>query len=263
VNEEPCPARGLVHEAQQQVKILVDWVSGTPSLRPRILVADDHFLIAEAISMLLAPHFDVVGVVTDAKLVADEVARLRPEVVLLDVTMPGLNGLDVARMILELAPNTKIVFLTMHANRVILKEALRAGASAFVVKNCAVSDLVLAVRTVLGGVALCFARGPGRRGTSAFPGFVRTTDHCLAAHCPRRQRQTDRLPPRHFVSHGGVFTRTRSWRNSSSARRATHTLRDRARHRVVGVPLRRGSIVRDLATDNAKDSIRSAPAGGC
>ncbi len=101
--------------------------------------------------MLLAPHFDVVGVVTDAKLVADEVARLRPEVVLLDVTMPGLNGLDVASMILELAPNTKIVVLTMHANRVILKEALRAGASAFVVKSCAVSDLVLAVRTVLAG----------------------------------------------------------------------------------------------------------------
>jgi DNA-binding NarL/FixJ family response regulator len=121
------------------------------SLKPQILVADDHFLIAETISLLLAPHFDVVGVITDAKLVADEVARLRPELVLLDVTMPGLNGLDVARMILEQAPKTKIVFLTMHANRVILKEAFRAGASAFVVKNCAVSDLVRAVRTVLAG----------------------------------------------------------------------------------------------------------------
>ena len=93
----------------------------------------------------------MVGVITDAKLVADEVARLRPEVVLLDVTMPGLNGLDAARMILEQAPNTKIVFLTMHANRVIVREAFQAGASAFVVKNCAASDLVLAVRTVLEG----------------------------------------------------------------------------------------------------------------
>ena len=97
------------------------------SLQPRILVADDHSLIAEVISMLLARHFDVVGVVTDAQLVADEVARLRPEVALLDVTMPRLNGFDVARMILKQAPNTKIAFLTMHANRAMVKEAFRAG----------------------------------------------------------------------------------------------------------------------------------------
>ncbi len=121
------------------------------SPKPRILVADDHFLIAETVSKILAPHFDVVGVVTDAQLVADQVARLRPEVVLLDVTMPCLNGFDVARMILEQAPNTKIAFLTMHTNRAMVKEAFRAGASAFVVKNCTVSDLVLAVRTVLAG----------------------------------------------------------------------------------------------------------------
>jgi DNA-binding NarL/FixJ family response regulator len=121
------------------------------SLKPRILVADDHFLIAETLSMLLAPHFDVVGVVTDAQLVADEVARLRPEAVLLDVNMPRLNRIDVARMILEQAPKTKIVVLTMHSNRVIVKEAFRTGVSAFVVKNCTASDLVLAVRTVLAG----------------------------------------------------------------------------------------------------------------
>ena len=121
------------------------------TVKARILLADDHFLIAETLSILLAPHFDVVGVINDGKLVVDEVTRLTPEIVLLDVTMPGLNGLDAARMILEQAPNTKIVFLTMHANRVIVKEAFRAGASAFVVKNCAANDLVLAVRTVLGG----------------------------------------------------------------------------------------------------------------
>jgi DNA-binding NarL/FixJ family response regulator len=101
--------------------------------------------------MVLAAHFDVVGVVTDASLVADEVARLRPEVVLLDVTMPGLSGLDAARMIVERAPNTKIVFLTMHANRAIVKEAFRVGASGFVVKSCASVDLVEAVRKVVNG----------------------------------------------------------------------------------------------------------------
>jgi DNA-binding NarL/FixJ family response regulator len=71
--------------------------------------------------------------------------------VLLDVTMPGLNGIEGARMILEQAPKTKIVFVTMHANRVIMKEAFLAGASAFVVKSCASVDLVSAVRAVLEG----------------------------------------------------------------------------------------------------------------
>lgn len=130
--------------------------NGDPNLqesqqKARILLADDHFLIAETLSILLAPHFDVVGVINDGKLVVEEVARLKPQIVLLDVTMPGLNGLDAARMILEQAPHTKIVFLTMHANRVIVKEAFRAGASAFVVKNCAANDLVTAVQTVLNG----------------------------------------------------------------------------------------------------------------
>jgi DNA-binding NarL/FixJ family response regulator len=120
-------------------------------LKARILLADDHFLIAETLSVLLAPHFDVVGVINDGKLVVDEVSRLRPDVVLLDVSMPGVSGLDAARLILEQEPNTKIVFLTMHANKVIVKEAFRAGASAFVVKNCAANDLVNAVKTVLGG----------------------------------------------------------------------------------------------------------------
>jgi DNA-binding NarL/FixJ family response regulator len=126
-------------------------VQSKASLKPRILLADDHFLIAETLSMLLARHFDVVGVITDAQLVHDEVARLRPEVVLLDVAMPRLNGFDVARMILEQAPNTKIVVLTMHANRAMVKEAFRAGASAFVGKNCTISDLLLAAKTVLAG----------------------------------------------------------------------------------------------------------------
>lgn len=121
------------------------------ALKPRILVVDDHFLIAQSITMLLAPHFDVVGVVTDAKLAADEVARLRPEVVLLDVAMPGLSGLDAARLILKRAPRTKIAFLTMHSNQAILREAREIGASAYIVKNCSAAELVRAMNDVLKG----------------------------------------------------------------------------------------------------------------
>ncbi|MGA7411271.1 MAG: response regulator transcription factor [Bryobacteraceae bacterium] len=123
----------------------------TNTLKARILVADDHSLIAEALSMLLAPHFDVVGVLNDASLIAEELLRLQPAVVLLHITMRGFSGLDAARIISKEAPDTKIVFLTMHANRVIMREAFRVGASAFVVKNCAAKDLVQAVKTVLNG----------------------------------------------------------------------------------------------------------------
>ena len=95
--------------------------------------------------------------------------------------MPGLNGIDGARMILEQAPKTKIVFVTMHANRVIMKEAFRAGASAFVVKNCAASDLVLAVRTVLAG------------GTYVSPEVQETLDSKLPKELSERQIEVLRL----------------------------------------------------------------------
>jgi DNA-binding NarL/FixJ family response regulator len=111
-------------------------VQSETSLKLRILLADDHFLIAETLSMLLASHFDVVGVIIDAELIASAVARLRPEVALLALTMPGLSGLDAAQRILEQTPSTKIMFLTMHANPAILKKALRVGASAYIVKAC-------------------------------------------------------------------------------------------------------------------------------
>ncbi len=125
--------------------------------KARILLADDHVLVAQTLSILLAPHFDVVGVINDGKVVVEEVGRLKPEVLLLDVAMPGRNGLDAARTILgsdngkERSPNTKIVFLTMHTSRMIVKEAFRAGASAFLVKHCAANELVRAIRTVLSG----------------------------------------------------------------------------------------------------------------
>ena len=126
-------------------------MSNADRLKARVLVADSHLLIAQALASLLTPHFDVVGLVSDDDLVADEIARLRPELVLLHVTRPGLSGLDVARTITKEAPDTKIVLLTIHANRVITREAFRVGASGVVVKNCAANDLVQAVKTVLNG----------------------------------------------------------------------------------------------------------------
>jgi DNA-binding NarL/FixJ family response regulator len=121
------------------------------SQKPKIFLADDHFLITETLSVLLAPEFNVVGSATNSETLVDEVARLQPDVVVLDITMPGLSGLDAARAILDRLPSAKIVFLTMHKSRVLLREAFRAGAVAYVVKDCGSSDLVAALRAALAG----------------------------------------------------------------------------------------------------------------
>jgi DNA-binding NarL/FixJ family response regulator len=119
--------------------------------KPRLFLADDHFLIMETLSVLLAPEFDVIGWAANSETLVEEVARLQPDVVVLDITMPGLSGLDAARAILERLPAAKIVFLTMHKSRVLLREAFRAGASAYVVKDCGSGDLVAALRAALAG----------------------------------------------------------------------------------------------------------------
>jgi DNA-binding NarL/FixJ family response regulator len=110
------------------------------SQKPKIFLADDHFLITETLSVLLAPEFDVVGSATNSETLVDEVVRLQPDVVVLDITMPGLSGLDAARAI-----------LTMHKSRVLLREAFRVGAVAYVVKDCGSSDLVAALKAALAG----------------------------------------------------------------------------------------------------------------
>lgn len=119
--------------------------------KPRIFLADDHVLVMETLSVLLAPDFDIVGVSTHAQSIVDEVVRLQPNIVVLDITMPSVSGLDLCRSIMESAPHTRVVFLTMHTSRVTIKEAFRAGASAYVVKSCGSRELVSALKTVLSG----------------------------------------------------------------------------------------------------------------
>ena len=119
--------------------------------KPKLFLADDHFLIMETLSVLLAPEFDIVGWATNSESLVDDVVRLMPDVVVLDITMPGVSGLDAARGILDRLPSAKIVFLTMHKNRVLVREAFRAGASAYVVKNCGSNELLDALKAALAG----------------------------------------------------------------------------------------------------------------
>ena len=117
----------------------------------RLLLADDHRLLADACRSLLEPEYQVVGVETDGRSMVKSALALKPDVVILDIAMPHLNGLDAAQQIKQKLPSTKLVFMTMNQAPEVAEEAFRRGASAYVLKQSAAEELVNAVRTVLRG----------------------------------------------------------------------------------------------------------------
>lgn len=119
--------------------------------KARILLADDHTLVLEGIKKLLEPHFEPAGAVEDGRALLEAVKELRPDVVLLDISMPLLNGIDAARQIRKSVPSAKIVFLSMHADPAYVSEAFRAGGSGYLLKRSAGSELVFAIEEVLKG----------------------------------------------------------------------------------------------------------------
>jgi DNA-binding NarL/FixJ family response regulator len=119
--------------------------------RPRVLLADDHRLIREAFARLLEPDCDVVGAVGDGRAVLDAVHDLRPDIVVMDVAMPLLNGLDAARQLKRAVPKVKVIFLTMSEDPEVAAEAFRVGASGYLLKNSAASELLQAIREVSRG----------------------------------------------------------------------------------------------------------------
>ena len=117
--------------------------------RPRVLLADDHPLVLAALRSLLEAECEVVGVVSDGRELVEAASRLKPEVIVLDISLPSLNGIDAARQIKKEQPETKILFLTMHANLAYLKEALVAGATGYLLKTSARDELLGALRDVI------------------------------------------------------------------------------------------------------------------
>lgn len=122
-----------------------------PRRRTRILIADDHNLVAEACGRLLEPEFEVVGIVNSGRALLDSAAELKPDVVILDVGMPELNGIDAGDQIKRAMPNVKLIYLTVNTGPDVAAEAFRRGASGYIVKQCAAGELVTAVRRVLKG----------------------------------------------------------------------------------------------------------------
>jgi DNA-binding NarL/FixJ family response regulator len=122
-----------------------------PPRRPRVLLADDHRLVAEGLKSLLTPEFDLVGVVEDGHALVEAVRTLRPDVVVADVTMPRLNGIEALVQVRQGGDKVPFVFLTMHRDVAYARRALDAGASGFVLKHSAPAELVSAIRAALQG----------------------------------------------------------------------------------------------------------------
>jgi DNA-binding NarL/FixJ family response regulator len=119
--------------------------------RARTIVADDHPLTLEGIRAVLDPHVEIVETVTNGRALLEAALRLRPDLIVADITMPQLNGIDAAIQIKKFLPDVKILFVTMHVNPAYLEAALHAGATGYVLKSAVSEELLDAVQSVLSG----------------------------------------------------------------------------------------------------------------
>lgn len=138
---------------------------------PKVILADDHTLVAEGLRQLISPHFDVVAIVADGHALMNFASAVKPDVAVVDVAMPLLNGLEAGRQLKERMPSVKLIFLTMNEDPELAVEAMKAGASAFVLKKSAASELLQAIHAALRGKTYvtpqiaqgmqeCFIRNP-------------------------------------------------------------------------------------------------------
>ena len=121
--------------------------------RTRILLADDHTIVCAGLAKLLEPHYEIIGIVEDGRALLKAAGDLKPDLVLLDIGMPLLNGLDAARELKKRMPQVKLIFLTMESDCYIAAEALRAGAAAYLLKTSPAAELLQAVRDAMRGIS--------------------------------------------------------------------------------------------------------------
>jgi len=188
------------------------------SNRSRVLIADDHNLVAELCKRLLEVEFEVVGIVGDGRAMLRAAAELKPDVIVIDVAMPILNGLDAGRQVKEMLPAVKLVYLTMNPDVDIAAEAFRRGASGYLLKTCAAAEMVLAVREVLRGKSYMATALP--RDTV---NFLRKQDKKMVQEDERlTQRQREVLQ---LLAEGKVMKEVSSILNMSTRTVAYHKYR--------------------------------------
>lgn len=117
----------------------------------RVLLADDHKIFLEGLRAILEPEFEIIATVEDGRTLVAEAKRLSPDVVVADISMPGLNGIDAARQVREVEQDIRIVFLTMHSQVSYAASAFEVGASGFVLKHSAPQELITAIRETMQG----------------------------------------------------------------------------------------------------------------
>jgi DNA-binding NarL/FixJ family response regulator len=120
-------------------------------MKPRIIIADDHALVVEGLTRLLESEFEIVATVNNGIDMLNQVDVVKPDLALVDISMPGLNGLDVARQLAEKHPEVKVLILTMHNNEGYVREALRAGVAGYFLKSSPGQELALAMKRILSG----------------------------------------------------------------------------------------------------------------
>lgn len=152
--------------------------------RSRVVIADDHTLVAELCKKMLEGEFEVVGTVGDGHSLIQAAQELRPDVVVVDIAMPLLNGLDAGKQIKKMIPSVKVLYLTMSPDPQLAADALRCGASGYLLKTCAASELVTAVREVMRGMRY------------VSPSIADETKNRLRFQSPKIANQDDKLTRR-------------------------------------------------------------------
>jgi DNA-binding NarL/FixJ family response regulator len=160
--------------------------------RFRLLLADDHELVVDGLRKLLEPEFTIVESVADGRAAVAAFRRLNPDLLVLDIGLPLLNGIEVARQVKQIAPAARILFVTMQTDRIYVEEALRAGASGYVVKQAAAGELVEAIRTVLADGVYVSPRITQRFGPFA-PEVAREGSRSVGVGLTPRQREVVQL----------------------------------------------------------------------
>ena len=206
---------------------------------PRVLLADDHALILAGIHSLLDGHYDVIEQVGDGRSLVEAALRLRPDLIILDISLPLLNGIDAARQIKKIWPEAKLVFLSMHSSPVYLREAINAGGDAYILKTSAKEELRIATHKVLDGqtyISQNFDRGVRESVDSSLGGRGR-----LSARLTSRQIEVLQLIAEGF---------------------GNKEIADRLQISVKTVEFHRGRIMAKLGAHNVADLIRYAVQSG-
>jgi DNA-binding NarL/FixJ family response regulator len=159
--------------------------------KPRLLLADDHTILLEGLKALLAPEFEVVATAGDGRAVLQAAEKHQPDLILLDISMPGLNGIDAARRLTQSNPDAKLIILTMHGDFSFVSAALDAGVSGYVLKQSAATELITALHDVAAGRRYLSSLIRKRLGTE-MPAFLRRPKK-LSGDLTSRQREVLQL----------------------------------------------------------------------